>query len=301
MGRDTVIGLFQLDPKEDLIGTGAHSKKYGVVSVKNCERPVVDPVTGDIIPLCVKITERNHNRIITRLSSVDLYEKIPGVCRVVSTGKIRKLDGQLWWYTIMKHYRTIDKNYIRKATRETIVNIIQDVAQTMNHLKSIGYTHSDLFIRNIALENETNAAVIIDVDSLTRYTPFTHNSNFSGFVQQLMTLSGCENLSSLINRRSLFISPDSVDFFLSEEPLDKNFAHRYYDGLSASGKKHFSEVIMRKLLNHPLHADTQEVLTYKLALSKTPFDEIDLDVLRHKSPDGFYVPPGANKHTLPEY
>jgi hypothetical protein len=285
--KDSRIGLFKFSPEEGSLGAGAETNSWGVVSIDECKTPVIDPLTGKELQLCIKFTQKVRTRAVMNLPPME------GVCAILSTGRF-KHQGNILRYTIMKRYSPIHKDFIATATTKDIINFIGDVLRGLNSLREFGYTHSDLHVNNIMYDEDLGRYVIIDIDSLTSYTPLLNHITSLHFIKRILTIRGTWR-----SYRALFIHRDFLEHMITPDEIPSDEYRRCYESQDIFIRKFFGRETMNALLNDHRHEDTPEVIEYRLKLSKLSFEELpDVDRLREDSPAGFYLPGGATKYTL---
>jgi hypothetical protein len=284
---DQVIGTFKFDPSGDLLGKGAETGDWGVY-------PILSSSFDSTIPLCVKITKELRNKIVINLPTT--YKDSPpgGLCRVISAGRI-KLNDVRHRYTIMKRYKMISLG----DDRNELFQLIEGVASALINLRAIGYTHSDLHMANVALDEDTGEIVLLDVDSLISYTPHTCNSFFERFVKKILRCRSMADVLERANRNPLFVTPEMIHHVLHDTPMDDDSSRLRYEEADPLTKKNYEDNLIRKLVNHPKHSSG--VTDYKLKIASIPFSDLDMDLIRQEAPPGFYLPPHGSKYTLLRY
>jgi hypothetical protein len=286
--KDNVIGIFRFDPVKDSIGIGSGTSEWGVVAISRCERPIIDKRTGEETDLCIKFTYKRKNQIVMKM------EPIEGVCDVVSTGKL-KLGTLCLKYTIMKRYAPVLIADIKRLPRNDIIRIVKDILQGFDNLKKIGYTHTDVTVENIMHDKEADRYVIIDIDSIVRFTPVLHFQHTAHFVKTVTTLS-----VGWRPERSLFISSDFINYFFTEDDVPEEVYRRCYESCHEYIRETFKNETMLIFLNDHRHGNTPQIMDFKLKIIGTPFDDLDMENLRERAPEGFYIPDNSTRYNLME-
>jgi serine/threonine protein kinase len=286
--RDRVLGVFRFNPSQEILGFGNESNKWGVVSIVSCEKPVIDPKTGKEVPLCVKITSKRRNKVINYLTPTE------DVCNVISIGKIN-IESKPWKYAIMKKYKAITSGEIKTLGRELVVQIIKDVVQGMENLKKLGYTHNDLDLSNVMYDEDADKYVIIDIDSLVAFAPVPHVTHLQNFIESVLSIS----LGTRPDR-SLFVTPEFIDYLFHDTEVPEEVHRRCYHSHPPLVQKAYEVKTLSFFLNDRRHAETPQVMDFKLKIIGTPFDELDVESLRGQAPDGFYIPDNSTRYNLME-